>query len=212
VACRQGQDAQDDERCTRQADRGRAGEDGGGVIAMANNWTHVFVDGRRVGFDRRDDSVVMAPDDDPDGMPTVWLGQAVYEGNRRWAVSTREGQRATVESRRAAAVWLLEATAEKRAADNARQQERDARDREAAEDAARVIRTVWPDYAAPNDALFGGAFMLSAVQMRDLLVALTAPGPRALPTPQCGQIDRVAAGRVSRAATHRVSQPCRTKR
>jgi hypothetical protein len=113
----------------------------------------------------------------------------------RWTARTDDGRSHTAHSRHLALVWLLDATAEERAARSAevaaRQAELDAQaERQTAEDAnatlaaSDLIRAVLPTYSGPERLPFINStlFTFSPTEMLDLLSKFAAPGPRVRPT------------------------------
>jgi hypothetical protein len=131
--------------------------------------------------------------------PTYWpLGhvERVAESKvPQWTARAEDGRDHTARSRQLALRWLLDATADERAAKDAeaaaRRAELDAEaERQAAETAQAtravtdLIRTVWPAYTGPTRLPFtdSSVFMFSPNELHDLLTKLVAPGPRVLPT------------------------------
>ena len=106
-----------------------------------------------------------------------------------WTATTDDEHVHTAHSRRLALAWLLEATADERAVKDAARteqierseaeaQKRAAEDARAADLAAAVIRSVWPEHAGPS-SVWGFAF--SPNEMLDLLCSLLEPGAHTLP-------------------------------
>src|SRR5262249_12430561 len=78
------------------------------------NWTHLFNDGRRVSFDRRDGSVILYPDEDFHVLGSYHLGYAEGYGTD-WTATAPDGTKYRASGRKDAANWLIERTAEERA-------------------------------------------------------------------------------------------------
>ena len=136
--------------------------------------------------------------------PTYWpLGhveRVAVSKVPQWTARAEDGRTHTARSRHLALIWLLEATADERAAKDAeaaaRKAKRDAEaERGAAEEAratravTELIRTVWPAYSGPGQFPFSdsSAFLFSPSDLHDLLTKLVAPGPRVLPTAEAAK-------------------------
>jgi hypothetical protein len=155
----------------------------GGAMAE-KNWTHLFIDGRRVSFDRRDGSVTLFPDEDFRFGRAESIGHAEGFG-RDWAVTAPDGTTYQATGRKDAATWLLEATERARVQRAEKRVEDELTAEEATAEATAIIRTVRPDFRTPGP-LMGNAdaarfFIFSPEELRDLLVALTIDGPKQLP-------------------------------
>ncbi|MGA2928616.1 MAG: hypothetical protein ABSG43_22020 [Solirubrobacteraceae bacterium] len=131
--------------------------------------------------------------------PTYWpLGnvERVAESKApQWTAHAEDGREYNARSRQLALRWLLDATADDRAAKDAeaaaRRAELDAdAERQATETAQAtravtdLIRTIWPACTGPTRLPFtdSSVFMFSPNELHDLLTRLVAPGPRVLPT------------------------------
>jgi hypothetical protein len=148
------------------------------------NWTHLFIDGRRVSFDRRDGSVTLYPDEGFDPLVAYPLGHAEGFGND-WTATAPDGTVYRARGRKDAAIWLIETTAEEREQHERERAQQADDDDLACEEATAIIRTVWPDFQKPGPFLGNPnaqpLFIFEPCRMRDLLVALTGEGPRELP-------------------------------
>jgi hypothetical protein len=149
------------------------------------NWTHLFIDGRRVSFDRRDNSVTLFPDDGFRLMLAERIGHAEGFGND-WTATAPDGTKHRARGRTAAAKWLMETTAEDRARAAAEREQREAKDASAVDEALAILRAVAPESARSQPMKMSRDaqpfFVFSPESMRDLLVALTHDdGPRPLP-------------------------------
>jgi hypothetical protein len=149
------------------------------------NWTHLFIDGRRVSFDRRDDSVTLYPDEDFRVSLSTRIGYAERTGSG-WKVSAPDGATHYATSRKAAAEWLIEATAIGRADAEAERQRQEVKDDDAIKQATAILETLAPDLEIPRpfriSADASPFFVLSPEGMQEPLLALTDDsGPRRLP-------------------------------
>lgn len=147
----------------------------------ASNLRHIFIDGRRVTFDRRDDSVTLFPDDGHRFIGAHRLGYA--KGSKRdWTATALNGAERTCDGRTAAANWLIEHTQRERAEVAAAQAETRAAEGIAADQATEMIRGVQPNYRRPQpldgDPTGQVFFVFVAEEMRDLLLDLRATGDR----------------------------------
>jgi hypothetical protein len=142
-----------------------------------NNLTHVFIDGQRVTFDRRDESVTLFPDEDFRFARAERIGSA--EGaDRDWIATAPDGMTRRLDGRKAVARWLIQATEEQR---TARASERDAQRTQtdaAVDEALAIIHTVLPSCRRPGP-LMGDPdartfFVFDPEELRDLLVGLTS--------------------------------------
>ena len=151
---------------------------------MPSNCSHLIIDGRRVSFDRRDSSVTLFPDEEFRLLRAEHIGYAEGSANR-WTATAPDGAKHHSRGRKGAALWLIERTAETRASRDADRVKQATVGDAANEEAAAIIRTVWPDFRKPGpmmdnpDALTFYTF--SPEKMRDLVVALTSESPRMLP-------------------------------
>jgi hypothetical protein len=141
------------------------------------NRTHVFIDGRRVSFDRRDNSVTLFPDSDFRLIRAERIGYAEGSG-RDWKATAPDGRTRHADGRKAAAKWLIDATKDERALRAARRNNADVDSRAALAEAMSIIHTVWPDEPPPQPFMGEqGAdtfFIYTPQRMRDLVQALTA--------------------------------------
>ena len=107
-----------------------------GSHAMAEkNWTHLVIDGRRVSFDRRDNSVTLFPDDDFRLLLAERIGHAEGLGND-WTATAPDGTKHRARGRTAAAKWLIETTAEDRVRAAVEREQQEAKDASAVDEAS----------------------------------------------------------------------------
>jgi hypothetical protein len=138
--------------------------------------------------------------DGPTHWPLGHVERVVESKVPQWTARTEDGTAHTAHSRNEALRWLLEVTADERAAKDAeaaaRRAERDEQaQRHATEDARatraviELIRTAWPQYSGPARFPFtdSSAFLFSPSELHDLLTKLVAPGPRVLPTAEAAK-------------------------
>jgi hypothetical protein len=138
----------------------------------SSNLKHIFIEGRRVTFDRRDDSVMVFPDEGFHFNGARVIGRARGEG-RDWEATAPSGETARVEGRKAAAEWLLERTADERADLDLRERAERSAEAEAIEEAMVLLREVRPEAARPRPVLGddGGRafFIFGPAEFRDIL-------------------------------------------
>lgn len=142
-----------------------------------SNLKHIFIDGRRVTFDRRDDSVTLFPDGGFHFNGARVIGRARGAG-RDWLATAPDGHTARVEGRKAAAEWLLERTADERLALNVRENAERSTEAEAIDEAMVLLREVRPEAARPRPVAGddGGPvfFIFGPAEFRDILRDLTS--------------------------------------
>lgn len=138
----------------------------------AGNLKHIFIEGKRVTFDRRDDSVMLFPDEGFHFNGARVIGRA-RGTDRDWEVRAPNGASARVDGRKAAAVWLLECTAEERAALDTEEEEERSAEAQAIEEAMVLLRKVRPGAARPRPVAgdSGGPafFIFRPAEFRDIL-------------------------------------------
>ena len=148
------------------------------------NLQHLFIDGCRVTFDRRDHSVTIFPDENYSLGRAHLIGWAEGSG-RLWTATAPDGTKHRVDGRKAAAEWLIKATEEDRRRAESDRAEAQQRDEKAVKEAVAILNTLTGDVRIPQPARVfdsGPMFLLDPEQMRDLLVALTDDlAPRRLP-------------------------------
>lgn len=139
----------------------------------SSNLKHLFIDGRRVTFDRRDNSVTLFPDNDFRFIAAEHIGHA-KGSDRSWTATTPEGTARHCDGRKDAALWLIDQTSERRTNRERSQSIRRTSEAGATEEAMELIKLVRPDYprprplnSDPNGAVY---FVFGPAELRDLLL------------------------------------------
>lgn len=139
----------------------------------SSNLKHLFIDGRRVTFDRRDNSVTLFPDNDFRFIAAEHIGHAEGSG-RSWTATTPEGTARHCDGRKDAARWLIDQTSKRRENRESSQSVRRTSEGDATEEAMELIKLIRPDYQQPRpfDGDPNGAvyFVFHPAELRDLLL------------------------------------------
>jgi hypothetical protein len=145
----------------------------------SGNWTHLFIDGRRVSFDRRDNSVTWFPDDGFRLSASHRIGYAEGKGTS-WVATSPTGKTHHAAGRKAAAVWLIEQSTDDIAAKERDRATERRRQEAAREEAMAVINRIWPDHRPPGPLMGDDDapiyFIFEPTEMRDLLEVTLALG------------------------------------
>jgi hypothetical protein len=153
-------------------------------LMAQSNWTHLFIDGRRVSFDRRDNSVTLYPEEEFRVARATRVGYAERSASG-WTATAPDGTTHHAAGRKAAAEWLIKATAGIRAQAEAERERQEQKDEDAIAEALAILDMLGPDVSIAPFRMSedtSAMFLLSPVQMRDLLVAVTDDTkPRRLP-------------------------------
>lgn len=143
----------------------------------SSNLKHLFIDGRRVTFDRRDDSVTLFPDDGFRFIAAEHIGRAEGSG-RSWIATTPEGTARHCDGRKDAAIWLIDQTSERRADRKRSQSDRRTSEAGATKETMELIKSIRPDFQQPRpfDGDPNGAvyFVFHPAELRDLLLDFRA--------------------------------------
>lgn len=139
---------------------------------MAGNLKHLFIDGRRVTFDRRDDSVTLFPDTDFRFLGAERIGTA-RGSHRDWIATTPNGRVTQLGGRKACALWLIEQTAETRSERATRMAHDQEVEELAVEEAMEILKQVRRDPRPPasvsGDPRGKAFFVFHPWELRDLL-------------------------------------------
>jgi hypothetical protein len=139
----------------------------------SSNLKHLFIDEKRVTFDRRDDSVTLFPDRDFRFIAAERIGYASGAG-RSWTATAPDGTERHCEGRKDAALWLIEQTRDQRSARKSSQAARRTSEVKATDEVMALIQRFRADYPRPrpiggdpNEAVF---FVFHPAELRDLLL------------------------------------------
>jgi hypothetical protein len=147
----------------------------------SSNLTHLFLDDRRVTFDRRDDSVTLFPDRDFRFIAAERIGLATGAG-RSWTATAPDGTIRYCEGRKDAALWLIERTRARRSIRESSHSTRRKLEANATDEVMELIKQVRPNYTRPrsfvSDPQGAVFFVFGPDELRDLLHDLQATAPR----------------------------------